>query len=288
MTEYKHPVSALPTALGCVPLVELVLPATHREAGEFTRTKPTGNVRAIGWAFPAAVDAPEDPIPEVGLVGRRFPPAVTRDRSTGQAGGEEPRRRARRRSEDGPRGARFPSAVQQRRWMADELQMGEGLDEPPTPEPAAVPGPAWEPPVAPRTEHVPPGEPHLDPPEEPDLGAAEATSALVRPYVLTSGRTRSRLRLAVETLVSTSRNGATRGLDWATGNEQRTVIELCVEPRSVAEVAALLAVPLGVARVLLSDLAEQGAIVVHDVGIPDDGPPELALMQRVLAGLRRL
>ena len=172
--------------------------------------------------------------------------------------------------------------------MADELQMGEGLDEPSTPEPPAAPGPAWEPPVAPRTEHVPPREPHLDPPEEPDLGAAEATSALVRPYVLTSGRTRSRLRLAVETLVSTSRNGATRGLDWATGNEQRAVIELCVEPRSVAEVAALLAVPLGVARVLLSDLAEQGAIVVHDVGIPDDGPPELALMQRVLAGLRRL
>lgn len=172
--------------------------------------------------------------------------------------------------------------------MTDEPQLGEQLGEPSAPEPPAAPGPAREPPLAPRTGHVPLEEPRLGPPEEPELGEPEAISAMVRPYVLTSGRTRSRLRLAVETLVSTSRTGATRGLDWATGTEQRAVIELCVEPRSVAEVAALLGVPLGVARVLLSDLAELGAVVVHDIGTPQDGPPELALMQRVLAGLRRL
>ncbi len=172
--------------------------------------------------------------------------------------------------------------------MAEEPQTGERLDEPSAPEPPAALGPAREPPLAPWAEHVPPEEPHLDLAEEPDLGAAEATSAMVRPYVLTSGRTRSRLRLAVETLVSTSRNNNVRDLDWPTGTEQRAVIELCVEPRSVAEVAALLAVPLGVARVLLSDLAELGAVVVHDIGLPQDGPPELALMQRVLAGLQRL
>ncbi len=35
----------------------------------------------------------------------------------------------------------------------------------------------------------------------------------------------------------------------------------------MAEVAALLAVPLGVARVLLSDLAELGTVVVNEIGM---------------------
>jgi len=48
----------------------------------------------------------------------------------------------------------------------------------------------------------------------------------------------------------------------------------------------LLEIPLGVARVLVADLAKDGGVVVHDTSGPDG--PDATLMQRVLDGLRRL
>jgi hypothetical protein len=57
----------------------------------------------------------------------------------------------------------------------------------------------------------------------------------------------------------------------------------------VAEVAALLAIPLGVARVLLGDMAGLGLVIVHQTASSTGkGGPDLALMERVLSGLRRL
>ncbi|WP_104483628.1 DUF742 domain-containing protein [Actinokineospora auranticolor] len=103
--------------------------------------------------------------------------------------------------------------------------------------------------------------------------------ALVRPYALTRGRTHVRGDLAVETLVSTV--DATAARSW----EHRVVTDLCARPRSVAEVAALIPVPLGVARVLISDLADAGALLVHAVV---EGAPDVAFMSRVLTGLRNL
>ena len=68
----------------------------------------------------------------------------------------------------------------------------------------------------------------------------------------------------------------------------RAVLDLCGEPRSVAEVAALVAVPLGVAKVLLGDMADRGMITVHETATGAGDVPTQALMERVLAGLRRL
>ena len=73
--------------------------------------------------------------------------------------------------------------------------------------------------------------------------------------------------------------------------EHRAIGEVCDGPRSVAEVAALLGVPLGVARVLIDDMADEGLIVVHRTasGGPEGGDaPDLRVVERVLAGLRRL
>lgn len=113
------------------------------------------------------------------------------------------------------------------------------------------------------------------------------SAAIVRPYAWTRGRTKASQHLELETLVSTSDTG------WnvrAIGHmEHRTVAELCRHPHAVAEVAAKLSVPLGVARVLLSDMAEQGLITVHQtVAEDDDTAAQLMLMERVLSGLRRL
>ncbi|MFJ7211276.1 DUF742 domain-containing protein [Amycolatopsis sp. NPDC098790] len=121
---------------------------------------------------------------------------------------------------------------------------------------------------------------------EPSSGALPTQRTLVRPYVLTRGRTQSRRHLAIEALIST-RTGASWNGARLTG-EFRSVRSLCLHPRSVAEVAARLSVPLGVARVLLDDMAEQGLITIHDTRVNTEGRPAVALMERVLHGLRRL
>jgi hypothetical protein len=122
-----------------------------------------------------------------------------------------------------------------------------------------------------------------DPPGEP-VEVVES-AAIVRPYAWTRGRTRSSLDLQVETMVSVAR--------WLDGVkpgplEHRTIVELCRTPRSVAEVAALLGVPLGVAKVLISDMAEAGLLTVHLTIGTASGIAHLNLMERVLSGLRRL
>ncbi len=127
----------------------------------------------------------------------------------------------------------------------------------------------------------------LPPLEEPRIAEqVPSQRTLVRPYVLTRGRTQSRRHLAIEALVSTRAGAHWNGARLA--GEFRSVRTLCHHPRSVAEVAARLCVPLGVARVLLDDMAEQGLVTIHDTRVNTDGRPAVALMERVLHGLRRL
>jgi hypothetical protein len=117
---------------------------------------------------------------------------------------------------------------------------------------------------------------------EEESEAAASAPSFVRPYVLTGGRTRPSVELSIETLVS----AAPRPPSTRLSGEQELVLGLCREPRSVAELAALAGVPLGVARVLVGDLAVAGAVAVHRSA--GAGGPDLDLMQRVLSGLRRL
>jgi hypothetical protein len=82
---------------------------------------------------------------------------------------------------------------------------------------------------------------------------------VIRPFLLTGGRTRpAREGLAIETLLQ-SRPGAMSSL---LRFEARQIVELCQQATSMAEVAAALRVPLGVARVLVSDLVDDGSITV--------------------------
>ncbi len=107
---------------------------------------------------------------------------------------------------------------------------------------------------------------------------------LVRPYFWTGGRTASRFELSIETLVSATGQAT----DPASSPEHRTILALCATPHSVAELAALLSMPLGVARVMLGDMADAGSVVVHRTAGSADAAPDLDLMRRVLAGLQRL
>lgn len=125
-----------------------------------------------------------------------------------------------------------------------------------------------------------------DPPNEPPVDDFGDEASIVRPYAWTRGRTRANYDLKLETLVSTTDLGEDDTL--LAQLEHRVVSQLCRYPLSVAEVAAKLAIPLGVARVILSDMAELGLISIHRTFADDDIAAHLVLMERVLSGLRRL
>ncbi|MEU8699700.1 MULTISPECIES: DUF742 domain-containing protein [unclassified Streptomyces] len=122
---------------------------------------------------------------------------------------------------------------------------------------------------------------------------AEKRPARVRPYSLTGGRTRFGHVLLVETFVAAieapdERRELTNGnLASRVMPELQAIVEICRRMRTVAEISALLKMPLGVVRVLLSDLADQGKIRVYGTG-HGTGQPDRALLERVLNGLRRL
>jgi hypothetical protein len=109
---------------------------------------------------------------------------------------------------------------------------------------------------------------------------------LVRPYTLTGGRTRpSQADLELEALVSTTSLG--ESTDLSLSYEQQSIAMLCRDVLSVAEVSARLDIPLGVARVLVADMADEGLVIVHRPASPGDRP-DLALLERVLYGLRTI
>ncbi|MFD3438185.1 DUF742 domain-containing protein [Streptomyces sp. NPDC058685] len=126
--------------------------------------------------------------------------------------------------------------------------------------------------------------------QEPASGSGAAQNAhnpLVRPYAMTGGRTRPRYQLAIEALVSTTADPAR--LQGQLPEHQR-ICRLCFEIKSVAEISALLTIPLGVARILVADLAEAGLVAIHQPGGDESagGQPDVTLLERVLSGLRKL
>ncbi|MFJ9825448.1 DUF742 domain-containing protein [Streptomyces sp. NPDC101160] len=118
-------------------------------------------------------------------------------------------------------------------------------------------------------------------------GGSGGHNPLVRPYAMTGGRTRPRYQLAIEALVSTTADPAR--LQGQLPEHQR-ICRLCFEIKSVAEISALLSIPLGVARILVADLAEAGLVAIHQPGGDEaaGGQPDVTLLERVLSGLRKL
>jgi hypothetical protein len=169
-----------------------------------------------------------------------------------------------------------------RRWGRRRDAEPEPEQYSPTPTPAAAPVDPYGQPYG----ILPPTGPIDAPPVEPEQAEQDTGASAVRPYTWTRGRTKSGFDLAIETLLSTSRRG--REQMGMLQVEHRAVAELCGETRSVAEVAALLSLPLGVARVLLGDMAGLGLVTVHQTASSAGNAPDLALMERVLSGLRRL
>lgn len=122
--------------------------------------------------------------------------------------------------------------------------------------------------------------------EGPLLDQRRPRRPVVRPYVLTHGRTRAAgadvpLDAAVLALV------APPALASTTTPEARRIVTLCQEPIPLAEVAARLGVPLGVARVLVGDLTAPGMVTVRP-SRPTDAHTDARLLERLLDGIRAL
>jgi hypothetical protein len=114
----------------------------------------------------------------------------------------------------------------------------------------------------------------------------EADGLRVRSYVLTGGRTRSGADLPLETMVRVTTLGTSAAPRLAL--ERKKIVNLATEPLSIAEISAHLSIPLGVARVLVGDMVEEGLLDSHKPAVAAGERPDVALLERVLDGLQAL
>ena len=131
---------------------------------------------------------------------------------------------------------------------------------------------------------VPPGD-DRDPPLAGNELPEDDGDYLVRPYTVTQGRTEPRYQLEIEAMVATAQYEV-RDLSLLSP-ECQAILRFCRDWQSVAEISAVLRMPLGVARILIADLAVEGLVRVQQPNHAQGGP-DVKLLERVLSGLRRL
>lgn len=120
---------------------------------------------------------------------------------------------------------------------------------------------------------------------EPSIPEEEAN--LVRPYTLTAGRTDTSIDLPLEAPVQTLTSALFHR--WPPMDPRGDIVQLCIKSPSVAEISALLDLPLGVARVLVGDLVASGYLRVRTtLGERSTTDQRRELIGRTLRGLRAL
>ncbi len=113
-------------------------------------------------------------------------------------------------------------------------------------------------------------------------GGDGAERSPVRPYALTGGRT-ARSALPPETVVASAVPEA-RPAGTTHPPEAAEILALCRPWRSVAELSAVLHLPLGVVRVLVEDLVDGGLVHLHQSSPAGEDTDQL---ERALRELRK-
>ncbi|WP_330460110.1 DUF742 domain-containing protein [Streptomyces sp. NBC_00820] len=119
-------------------------------------------------------------------------------------------------------------------------------------------------------------------PERPPLD--DAVGRLVRPYTVSEGRTEPTRHFDLMTMVVATGTALRSDL----GLDHTQVLDLCRAPVTVAEIAGLTRMPATVIKVLLSDLAERGAIATRPFDLAVRGTtsaPDLELLEALRDGL---
>ena len=105
----------------------------------------------------------------------------------------------------------------------------------------------------------------------------------VRPYLVTGGRTKSKVEgLKLETLVQAT-NKPSNNLRF----EAAKVASLCSGATSIAEVSAHLSVPYGTVKVIIGDLIASGHLQAHRT-VEGNNADDVQLITRLISGVRRL
>lgn len=116
-------------------------------------------------------------------------------------------------------------------------------------------------------------------------GRVRRADGMVRAYAMTRGRTQvdtPHLRFESMVQVVADRSATVAKLTF----ERRKIALLCADPVSVAELAAQVGVPIGVARVLVGDLLDEGVLQLFDA--PEDPTQNISLVRELLHGIRNL
>jgi hypothetical protein len=108
---------------------------------------------------------------------------------------------------------------------------------------------------------------------------------VVRPYALTGGRTRPSGE-GFDLLALVSSVGGRISDDILLEPEYLEVIRQCRQPKPVADLASDLDLPLGVVRILLSDMRENGLITIRHPARNRFSDPQV--LKDVADALRRL
>ncbi len=112
--------------------------------------------------------------------------------------------------------------------------------------------------------------------------SSDDTARLLRPYAITGGRTDAPEFLHLESqLRCTERTDLAPVQRW----EAARIVEMAVRPIALIEVAARIGLPVGVAKVVIGDLIDQGALTM---GHRPPEPSFSSLLEKVLDGLDRL
>lgn len=112
---------------------------------------------------------------------------------------------------------------------------------------------------------------------------------VVRPYAVTGGRTEpadGEVLDLIAVIMASGRPAEPTDQLWLSP-EHRRILNLSRHPATVADVASDTGLPVGVIRVLLADLIQQGRIKVLP-GRPAGQKPSAQLLREVLHGLRAL
>jgi hypothetical protein len=122
--------------------------------------------------------------------------------------------------------------------------------------------------------------------------------AAVRPFVVTRGRTQASTDTRLESILEVANQQWLADKGKGLSPEELAIVrQIATTYLTVAEVSAHLKLPVGVVKVLVSDLAESGVLLVHDTvagggGINNGGPVSreqtLELLESVLNAISEL
>jgi len=111
---------------------------------------------------------------------------------------------------------------------------------------------------------------------------------VVRPYAVTGGRTEPADGEVLDLIAVVVATGRPTAPDADRPSpEHRRILARCAQQVTVADLAADMALPVGVVRVLIADLTVQGAVTVVRQR-PTDRRSEKNVLQEILDGLRAL